>query len=244
MPRIVQYHCAKCDRLHARQCTVTAWPWQSVCNTSKDTTDRVNAWLKGLFHTSEYQIKVILIPILPIPTKTLPTLFGCDWVYQWVNQREIEREKDVGSVVFDPTVSASAKVTLKFSPLPTQLQCPSPHPRSCHRLLVCWMQISWPWLRTFSRLVFQQLKFLPGISNFEPRINVFSEQKPYVALRKGEGGWLVGWGSWAPFWHVCHGKKITVPLGGLSQNSIQVWKTQPWSQKLCKSEIFVCARVE
>ena len=56
--------------------------------------------VKGLFHTSAYQIKVVLIWIPPIPTKALATLFGCDWVYQWVYQREIERGKDVGSVLF------------------------------------------------------------------------------------------------------------------------------------------------
>ena len=56
--------------------------------------------VKGLFHTSAYQIKVVFIWIPPIPTNALATLFGCDWVYQWVYQREIESGKDVGSVLF------------------------------------------------------------------------------------------------------------------------------------------------
>jgi len=87
-----------------------------------------------------------------------------------------------------------------------------------YQTTVIWMQRwenvesnRWPRLRTvaFSTVAI----FLPGISNLEPKIKKNRKKSPYVACYERWGGGLVGWlGLWATFRHVCHGKKITVPL--------------------------------
>jgi len=52
--------------------------------------------------------------------------------------------------------------------------------------------------------------FLPGISKFGAKNYFFPEKKrKRCVFTKDGGGWLVGW---ATFRHVCHGKKIKVPL--------------------------------
>jgi len=49
--------------------------------------------------------------------------------------------------------------------------------------------------------------FWTGISNFGTK-----NQNMLRVMKRGGGG--VGWlGFWATFWHVCHGKKKSVPLG-------------------------------
>jgi len=66
-------------------------------NPTKDTTDEhesIHDWKvnSSLFHTSVYQIKVIIISILPLSTKTLPTLFG--YVPVSVSERDRKRERE------------------------------------------------------------------------------------------------------------------------------------------------------
>ena len=70
------------------------------------------------------------------------------------------------------------------------------NPCCCYRLLVCWMQIGWPRLRTFSTLVFQQFEFFCRefrIFDWKINLNVFGNKSPHIACYEGGGGgWLVG----------------------------------------------------
>jgi len=72
----------------------------------------------------------------------------------------------------------------------------------------------WPRLRTwvFNSWVFNSWNIFANFEFCEPKTTFFREKRPYVAPYERWGG-LVGWlGLWATFRHVCHGKKIGVPL--------------------------------
>jgi len=93
----IQYQCVRCHIRHAKQCRVTAWPWQTVSRwkPNKDTRDiTTNTWLKGLFHRSVYRIKVTLISISPLPTnQNPPYCFLCVWMSVLVSVPERDRKR-------------------------------------------------------------------------------------------------------------------------------------------------------
>jgi len=93
--------------------------------------------------------------------------------------------------------------------------CLRAHPRCCHRLIVSWIgwnpiENGWGFNKwNFWKICCREFRIL------EPKINFFSGKKP---IRYERWGGLVGWlGLWATFRHVCHCKKIRVPLVSQSQ---------------------------